>query len=400
MSTFRSWILILTFLSPWIASQVRSQPLVEKIDLFEAKTGGYNLYRIPGIVVTAKGSALAYCEARKTSGSDWDAIDLVIRRSTDGGKTWSPQRRIASVGGPRNPSAMKVKGVKADERTHNNPVAIVDAKTGAVHLLFCFEYMRSFYCRSDDDGVTFSTPVEITSTFDLFRPEYDLKVLATGPGHGVQLRSGRLVVPVWLSPATGNNAHHPSVASVVYSDDHGKTWKRGDIAFPNQGEWIDPNETSVVELADGRTMLIARNEAKVNRKLVAFSANGATDWSKPTFQEELIEPICMGGVLRWSQGTMSRVLYSCPNNLDPRPGQKAKPGGSRDRKNLSIRVSSDDGKTWPVVKTLEPGNSGYSDLAMLPDGTILCLYERWNIPGRTGYYLTVARVDMDWLTGK
>ena len=148
MSMNRSWILslaALALLSQCPSTPAQAEPRIEKIDLFEAGTGGYKLYRIPGIVVTAKGSVLAYCEARKSSGSDWDAIDLVVRRSVDGGKTWSPQRKLASVDGPRNPSAMKVKSAKADDRTHNNPVAIVDAKSGAVHLLFCFEYMRCFH---------------------------------------------------------------------------------------------------------------------------------------------------------------------------------------------------------------------------------------------------------------
>ena len=98
-------------------------------------------------------------------------------------------------------------------------------KAGVVHLLTCVEYCRCFYQRSDDDGATFSKPVEITKAFEGFRPSYSWQVLATGPGHGVQLKSGRLVVPVWLSTGTIGNGHRPSVCATIYSDDDGATWK-------------------------------------------------------------------------------------------------------------------------------------------------------------------------------
>jgi len=123
---------------------------------------------------------------------------------------------------------------------------------GPVHALFCLEYARCFYRRSDDDGPTWSQPVEITDAFERFRGDYDWKVLATGPAHGIQLRSGRLVVPVWLSTGTGGHAYRPSVTATIVSDDAGVTWKRGSIPVPNTPEWINPNETVVVELADGR----------------------------------------------------------------------------------------------------------------------------------------------------
>src|SRR6185436_6559865 len=105
---------------------------------------------------------------------------------------------------------------------------------------------------------------------------------------------------VWLSTGTGGHAHRPSVTSVVYSDDHGKSWQRGDIAVPNTEEWVFPNETVVVELADGRVMLNVRTESKVNRRLVTISPNGATQWSHPEFDEALLEPICMAAILRVS----------------------------------------------------------------------------------------------------
>jgi sialidase-1 len=382
-----------------------AEPALEKIDLFESNQEGYRLYRIPGIVVTPKGTVLAYCEARKHRGSDWDTIDIVLRRSTDGGKSWSPQRRIADVEGPleKHPLALVVRGVDPKDVTYNNVVLIPDRTTGAVHALFCLEYMRCFYIRSDDDGQTFSRPVEITPAFEGFRKDYDWRVLATGPGHGIQLGSGRLVVPVWISTGAGANAHHPSVTSVVYSDDHGKTWRAGEIAAPDEGEFEDPNETVAVELADGRVMLILRNESSPNRKLVTYSKDGATGWTRPEFHDELLEPICMASACRLTSREshgMNRLLFSNPHNLEPRAGQTAAPGKSRDRKNLSLKLSYDEGKTWPVSRALEPGPSGYSDLAVLKDGTILCLYERWEADWREdgSYWLTLARFNLEWLS--
>lgn len=388
-----------------------AEPFLEKIDLFEAGRDGYALYRIPGIVVTPKGTVLAYCEARKSAKGDWGTIDIMLRRSTDGGKTFATRRQVAHFGPrvPKNEVALKQKLATEDEQTVNNPVAIVDRETGTIHLLYCLEYARCFAMRSDDDGQTFSEPVEITATFDAFRPEYDWKVLATGPGHGIQMANGRMVVAVWLSAGTGNHAHRPSVTSVIFSDDLGKTWRRGEVAVPNTAEFVNPNETVLIELADGRVMLNIRSESEAHRRLVTVSKDGATAWSRPEFQDALLEPICMGSLVRLSSRPGSdkdRILFANPHNLDRAAGN-ARPGASRDRKNLSIKLSYDEGRTWPVDKPLEPGYAAYSDLAVGPDGTIFCLYERGTDQGTgreksnrvTSYtHLTLARFNLEWLT--
>jgi Neuraminidase (sialidase) len=140
---------------------------------------GYALYRIPGIVVTKLGTVLAYCEARKNTRGDWRPIDLMLRRSTDGGKTWSPRQTIVHLEGdlPVNPVAAAQHLDKPGDNAADNPVAIADHQTGAVHFLYCVEYMRCFWMRSDDDGLTWSKPVEITAGFEEFRKDYDWKVL-------------------------------------------------------------------------------------------------------------------------------------------------------------------------------------------------------------------------------
>ena len=380
-------------------SVLAAEPFIEKIDLFDAHSGGYALYHIPGVLVTTKGSVLAWAEARK-KGSDWDDIRILLRRSTDDGKSWSEPKNIAEVPGPmaKNPAALKV-GADPKDVTYNNPVLIAD-KDGTVHCLFCLEYMRCFYMRSDDDGVTWSEPVEITSAFEDFHKDYAWKVLATGPDHSIQLRTGRLLVPVWLSTGTGGNAHRPSVTATIYSDDHGKTWHAGDIAVPCAGDFINPNETVAVELADGSVMLNSRSESKANRRLVTISKDGATGWSTPKFDDALPEPICMAGIVRFSlqsDSDKNRILFSNPDNLTRGDGKEA-PGATRDRKNVSVKLSYDEGKTWAVNKPVELGWSAYSDIGVTKNGTILCFYGRADKPNFAGDHLTLARFNLEWLT--
>jgi len=383
-------------------------PSFKTARLFEGNTGGYVLYRIPGIIVTQRGTILAYTEARRTGSGDWDSIDILMRRSTDGGATFSAQRVIAHAPGKieRSTVALERNQGKPGDITYNNPVAIAD-REGSVHFLFCVEYMRAFYMKSDDDGQTFSKPVEITSAFDAFRPEYAWRVLATGPGHGIQLRDGRLLIPVWLALGTGGNGHHPSVNSTIYSDDHGSTWRRGEIAIENTAAFPDPNETSAVQLADGSVMLNVRTEAPANRRTVVTSQDGATHWSQPHLQEDLPDPICFASILRFStkDGQLStrdgtgrnRILFVNPDNLARADGKDSR---SKDRVNLTVRLSYDEGEHWTVKKTLEPGATGYADLAVMPDGTILCLYEI--VTSQPGGSLRhdemLARFSLQWLT--
>jgi sialidase-1 len=390
---------LLLFAATAFVSLTAAEPSMEKTDLFVSNTNGYKVYHIPGIVVTAKGTVLAWCEARQ-KGGDWDQIDIVIRRSTDGGKTFGDLKRIADVPGTKtkNPSSLNAKNVDPKDVTYNNPVLIAD-RDGTVHAVFCLEYMRSFYMRSVDDGVTWSTPVEITSTFEAFHKNYDWKVLATGPDHGIQLKNGRLVLPVWLSTGTGNNGHHPSVTATIFSDDQGKTWQAGDIAVPSTAEWTDPNETVIVELADSSVMLNVRNESKTQRRLITVSKDGATGWSTPKFDEALLEPICMAGIVRYSLDK-PRILFCNPDNLS-RADHKEQPGKFRDRKNLTVKLSYDEAKTWAVSKVLDAGWSGYSDIAVTKDGTILCFYGRGDAKDFGGYafnQLTLARFNLEWLT--
>ena len=244
----------LTAGSAALAAEAKAELTPVKTDLFVAGEDGYATYRIPGIVVTQRGTILAYCAARKDGIGDWADIDIALRRSLDGGRSWLPRQILVDAG----------------KATADNPTAIVDRKSGAVHFLYQVNYARCFYMRSDDDGQTFTPAVDITSVFEQFRPEYDWNVIAPGPGHGIQLENGRLLVPVWLS--TGGRSHRPSCVSVIYSDDRGATWHRGEVVAKHSKAIPNPSETVAVQLRDGRVMLNIRNESGRYRRLIAFSA--------------------------------------------------------------------------------------------------------------------------------
>ncbi len=389
-AAFIAWIMACSAVRP-------AEPFLEKTVLFEENTDGFKLYRIPGIIVTAKGTVLAYCEARKFSEADRGEIEIHLRRSTDGGKSWSPAKQVAHLGSrlPRNPHMTSKKEKKdmggPNEQTVNNPVAIAD-RSGAVHLIYCVEYMRCFQLRSDDDGRTWSAPIEITPAFEAFRKDLDWQVIATGPGHAIQLKNDRLVVPFWMATYE-SKAPLSNAVGIIQSDDHGRTWQRGDIVIPDAGE---PN---IAELADGRVLVTARNNDNRNRRILSFSADGATVWSKPEFADELLEPGCMAGLVA-HPGTDAvpgpLLLFSNPCTTER---------SHEARKNLTLTLSRDGGKTWPLGKLLQAGPSAYSDLAVLPDGTVLCFYESGSdTPSikrkRDWAYasLTLARFNLEWLT--
>ena len=380
-----------------LPTTVAAEPSITRQTLFEENEGGYRLYRIPGIVVTAKGTVLAYCEGRKNSTGDRDEIEVLLRRSTDGGETWSQPQLIAHRGPrlPRNPylppGKIRQEKRNPDDQTVNNPVAIAD-RDGSVHLLYCVEYMRCFYIRSDDDGATWSEPVEITEIFEPYRSQVDWQAIATGPGHGVQLANGRLVAPIWLA----NYDEGPGLrraAGTIFSDDGGKSWHAGDLVIP------DGNESNVAMLDDVGVLLTSRNTDPRHRRLYATSPDGATQWTTSQFADDLLEPGCMAGLVRYegAKTQPAKLLYSSPWTAERE---------HRARRNVSISLSEDNGRTWAVQRTVHDGPSAYSDLAVLPSGEILCFYENGEPAGaskaklkRDWAYsrLSLARFNLEWL---
>ncbi len=371
--------------------------MLTKTDIFTARTNGYWNYRVPGLLCTTRGVILATVEARRGGGGDWDGNDILLRRSLDGGVSWLPPQTIVAHAtyGPGPVS---------------NFVLIADAD-GTVHALYCHNYARVFYLRSMDDGATFSPPREITDALAVFRTLYPWRVIATGPGHGIQLhraqeKKGRLLIPVWMSDGSGTEfgagklGHRPSEVATIYSDDRGTTWHCGEIFVHSDGRIINPSETLAVELDDGRVLCNIRSECPEHRRLISISPDGAQGWSRPIFDQALLEPVCIASLLRIKGSSADErgvYLFANPDNLE----NELTPAGrtlAHDRKRLTVKMSSDNCATWPVSRVLEEGPSGYSDLAQAADGSILCVYERGMLGRMTDTAaVAIARFDRTWL---
>jgi sialidase-1 len=391
---------LITLILITITSFSQSNGDIRRQKIFEAGEDGYYTFRIASLVSTKSGTLLAFCAARKGKGGDWDPINIAMRRSTDAGATWGKMIIIA----------------QKDSFPCDNATPIVDYETGEVHLLFQTDYARCFYIKSADDGITWSEPVDITSAIDEFKKIYPWVVLAPGPGHGIQIKGGRLVVPFWLSDGGGkefgpkHRGHRPSIVVSAYSDDHGKSWKAGEIAVHDNDTTVIPNETCCIQLADGRVLFNSRNESINYRRLFTYSNDGATNWSKPVFADAFFEPICFGSMCRFSLQpfqSKNRILFCNPDSRqDPWTADKAstpRSARNRHRTNLTVRMSYDEGITWPVSKVLDPGIAGYSDLAVTPDGMIHCFYEGGSISGTGGNqykntHMSVVSFDLKWLT--
>jgi len=380
----------LTVLNP---SKAQQQPFSDTTLLFEPVRDGYTMYHVPALIMTKKGTLLAFAEGRYGNGNDWANIDLVMRRSTDNGRTWAPLRVIIP---------------HTNGKPTSNITPIVD-RNGMIHLLFQINYARAYYMESVDEGINWSVPKEITYVFDRFKKEYNWKVLAPGPGHGIQLKSGRLLVPVWLcipDRSKPGGDHRPSCVATIYSDDHGKNWKRGAIVTNNgnlsaSGDTIvNPNESVLIQLQDGHVMINMRNESSINHRLISYSPDGISVWSTPYFDTAVFEPVCMASLERISggQGQKSRIIFVNPDSHEDPISLNKKRKVNKPRENLTARISYDEGKTWPVRKALHKKGAGYSDLAVKGD-MVYCLYEIRNGGNDDWKYrIILQRCNLEWLT--
>ena len=353
-------------------------PDSDKIIVFP-RNDTYKSNRIPALVITKTGALLAFCEGRISSSGDWADMNLVMKRSLDGGKTWSRVIILDSnIGAPVG-----------------NPTPIV-GENGEVHLLYQRDYERAFYMRSNNDGIAWSKPVEITSTFHQFRPEYNWKVLAPGPGHGIRLKNGRLLCPVWLADSEKmlpRRSHYPSSVATIYSDDNGRTWQRGAIVANQSDSISNPNESMAVQLPDGQVMLSIRNPGKQMRRAFSYSSDGISGWNGLRFDEELFDPTCMAGFNSFFDKKTGKtfLVFTNPDSRDiPK----------HPRQNLVIKVSEDEGKTWPHQKVIDSGAAGYSDVAIDDKGNIFVLYENNEVGEGTNYDLVMKRFSLKSLIGK
>jgi len=315
------------------------------VAVFEAGKEGYHTFRIPAVVQAKDGGLLAFCEARKNDRKDHGDIDLVLKRSGDQGKTWS-DLRILHDGGGNEPVTM------------GNPVPVVEG-SGKIHLVFCRNNTGVFHISSEDHGKSWSEPEEITAGLR----KDDWGWYATGPGHGIQLTGGRIVIPANHRIGGKGDDKGTYGAHSIYSDDSGKTWRLGFIG--GEADGIHPNENTAVELspAGGKSRIFfnVRNNkgANPNGRAGAVSADGGETLTGNFSAIETIEsPACQGSILRWEDGT---IFFTSPR------GKK--------RENLTLWKSTDDGKTWVADRSVHAGPAAYADIVKTAEGKLGVLFE-------------------------
>lgn len=328
----------------------RGEDAIATSVVFTAGTEGYHTFRIPSVIATRNGDLLAFAEARKSSRSDTGDIDLVMRRSRDQGKTWSALQVVADDGpntiGNPCPVVDRTDGTIRLLLTHNlgidNETAILEGKSTGTRGVWLTS--------STDDGATWSKPIAITKS----TKADDWTWYATGPGVGVQLQSGRMVIPCDHYVAGTKEAR----SHVILSDDHGKSWRIGGVVAG------DVNESQVAEIAPNVLMLNMRNHPYKRQagRAVALSRDGGETFEQRTYDPILVEPGCQGSLVAIPGAAGKRLIFS-------------NPGSAQRRERMTVRLSDDAGKTWHS-RVITPGFAAYSCLTPLPDGKAGCLYER------------------------
>ncbi len=352
--------------APVHAAAASPQPCTTSVP-YTSGTEGYHTFRIPALVRTDSGDLLAFAEGRVESGSDTGAIEVVVRRSTDGGCTWGPLSVVSSNGDATagNPSPVVLP---------NGDVVLLTTRNGRVteHEIMAGEVSqedtrRVWVQRSTDGGRTFSPAREIT---DVAKAP-DWRWYATGPGHAIVLRNseyaGRIVVPANHSSAppegsddVGTEAKYYGAHSLI-SDDGGHTWRIGFTDDRTDGV-IAANETTVAELPDGTLYFNSRDHGTAEGNRVdAYSTDGGESLVAPYgIQKSIVDPRVQGSVLQTTKRNV--LLFSAPSH-------------PTERRAMAVRVSRDGGRNWRVAYTVSDDPAAYSDLVQLNRHTIGLLYE-------------------------
>jgi sialidase-1 len=346
--------------------------------VYKKREQGYSCFRIPAIIKTKAGALLAFAEGRRYDCGDNGEIDLVVKRSSDEGRTWSDLQVIWHDTG----------------NTCGNPAPVVDQNNGKIHLLMTWNWgedgygsikrgtsadtRRVYVTSSSDDGVTWATPGEITTAVK--KPEWGW--YGTGPCHGIQLEkgghAGRLLIPCYdveLSNKGGRSHAH-----LIYSDDGGATWVRGGVT-PTHAT-LNPEECAVAELSDSRLLLNCRCSKNNNLRVISRSADGGLTLSSIETAAGLIDPACQGSILSADVNGTHTVFFSNPANAT--------------RTNMTLKMSTDDGATWPKKYTVYKGPSAYSDIVMVSEAQVGILFEKGaSSPYETITFKVVNVVDFD-----
>lgn len=354
--------------------------------LFKASQDpGYACYRIPAVVKTVKGTLLAFAEGRVNDCSDAGDIDIVVKRSHDGGRTWSPLQVVNEGAGD----------------THGNPAPIVDRRTGRILLAETYNTGRTdggncavpcdrtpHLQYSDDDGRSWSKPRDLS---DQILPDDWNSWYATGPVHGLQLtrgkHAGRLVFTVNTETWNGSRvtANH---AALIVSDDGGDNWKIGakdSYPIPAGGTFRQkPSEMTITERPDGALYVSGREQdgTDLGHRTHTVSRDGGDSFVAP-FRTipDLYTPQVQGSTLQFGK----RMLLACPGDPDR-------------RRTMQIRSSYDGGRTWDSVDrgtTVTTDWSGYSDMVRADGSHVGLMYEGGAVDARDE--IRFARFTEDWL---
>ncbi|EMI18890.1 Exo-alpha-sialidase [Rhodopirellula maiorica SM1] len=336
------------------ATQIDVTPEVA-VDVFVPGVDGYPAIRIPALVTTHNGTLLAFAEGRQ--GGDHSQNDIIMKRSVDNGLSWSDVL-VVNEAGPlalNNPQPVVLDSGRVLLMYQRSKLGERNAKPG-----FGTDAYFTFTQFSDDDGETWSDPVDVSR--QVKRSDYVTSV-ASGPGIGIVLQRGknrgRIVMPFNQGPFGDWRVY------AAFSDDDGVSWQIGDVAA-GDGKGHG-NEVQMVELADGRVMLNARTQGAGGTKYrkTAISSDGGQSWTPLAEDRNLIDPVCQASILRysWKDTGGSRLLFS-------------NPASQSGRRNGTIRISEDDGQSWPHSFVVYRGGFAYSCLTKMADGDVGLLFER------------------------
>lgn len=357
---------------------IQSKPAVQRLGVAVRSKGqdGVHTYRIPGLATTNEGTLIGVYDVRYDGGGDLPGnIDVGMSRSTDGGRSWQPMKVIMDMG---DDPKWRGDGI-------GDPSVLVDRKTGTIWVSATWSHGNRSWVgsgpgilpaetgqwmmvKSEDDGVTWSKPVNITKQVKL--PEWSF--ILQGPGKGITMSNGTLVFPAqYQDPpnATNKKANRLPHSTLIYSQDHGATWKCA------KGAWDDTTESQIVELSAGRLMINCRNN-RASRRAVMTSNDMGTTWQKhSTHVKDLIEPgSCMASLINVSRELSLRDLKSPIDDLL----LFSNPDSLRERSHITIKASKNLGESWPAKYHLlldEQRGAGYSCMSMIDDETVGILYE-------------------------
>lgn len=335
----------------------------KRISVSVRKSGddGVNTYRIPGIVQTGKGTLIAVYDIRYNNNRDLPAnIDIGMSRSVDSGRSWQPMKVIMDMGGPADTSGIGDPSVLYDPVTRKLWVAALWAKGnhaifGSIGGLSPDSTGQFILVSSDDDGISWSAPINITA--QIKEPAW--RIVLQGPGKGITMQNGRMVFPAQYWDANGM-----PYSTIVYSDDHGQTWK-GKISGPRS----NTTESQVVETAPGALMLNMRDNRGGYRGVATTTNMGGTWTEHASSYNALADPVCMGSIIKAkvnAHGRKMDVLFF------------SNPATASGRYNMTIKASLDMGQTWLPANQLlidERICYGYSCLTQIDENTIGLLYE-------------------------